>query len=158
MTKKVIVTSHPMKWYQFAVYFHLFAFAVIYVAQGMTHLQGIMNGFGTAEALYLKYPALKQVEVATAILGFIIAILSIVSRQLLWYFHPKAPVVYLIVMVLAGSYHFIYDGLASLVIGMPIFTVYDIGGIISTVPIVLICRGYFENRRDLFSGGQSEDV
>ena len=158
MTKKVIITEHSMKWYQFAVYFHLFAFAVIYVAQGVTHLQGIMNGFGTAEALYLKYPALKQVEMATAILGFIIAILSIVSRQLLWFFHPKAPIVYLIVMALAGSYHFIYDGLASLVIGMPIFTVYDIGGIISTVPIVMICRGYFANRKDLFSQKQSEDV
>lgn len=151
MTKKVIITQHPMKWYKFAVYFQLFAFAVIYVAQGITHLQGIINGFGTAESLYLKYPALKQVEIATAVLGFLIAILAIVSRQLLWYFHPKAPKVYLLVMALAGSYHFIYDGLASLVVGMPIFTTYDVGGIISTVPIVLICRGYFANRSDLFS-------
>lgn len=153
---KVIVTQHPMKWYQFAVYVQLFAFAVIYVVQGMMHLQGLFHGYGTAEALYVKHPTLKQVEVIMAVLGFAIAVLSIVSRQLLWYFHPKAPVVYIMVMALAGLYHFIYDGLASLVIGIPVFTVYDIGGLVSTVAIVLMCRGYFANRSDLFQGAEEE--
>lgn len=150
MTGKNIVTQHPMKWYRFAVCFQLFAFAVIYVVQGLMHLQGFVGGFGTAEELYIKYPTLKQVEVIIAVLGFAIAILSIVSRQLLWYFHPKAPRVYLYVMALAGFYHFIYDGLASLVIGLPIFTFYDIGGVVSTVAIVAACRIYFVNRSDLF--------
>lgn len=150
MAEKNIVTQHSMKWYQFAVYFQLFAFALVYILQGMMHLQGFMRGFGTAEKLYMQYPTLKQIEVIMAILGFAIAILSIVSRQLLWHFHPRAPRIYLYVMALAGLYHFIYDGLASLVIGLPIFTVYDIGGVISTVAIVLSCRIYFTNRSDLF--------
>lgn len=150
VAEKVIVTQQPMKWYQFAVYFHLFAFAVIYVVQGMMHLQGLLYGFGTAEALYTEHPTLKQVEVIMAVLGFAIAVLSVISRQLLWYFHPKAPAVYLAVISLAGCYHFIYDGLASLVIGLPIFTVYDLGGVISTVAIVLMCRRYFVNRSELF--------
>lgn len=156
MAEKIIDTQHPMKWYRFAVYFQLFAYAIVYVVQGITHLQGLMHGFGTAEALYRQYPTLKQVELVIAVLGFGIAILSIISRQLLWHFHPKAPKVYLLVMALAGLYHFIYDGLASLVIGLPIFTVYDIGGLISTVVIVLACRGYFANRSDLFQKKESE--
>lgn len=156
LAEKVIVTQHPMKWYQFAVYFQLFAFAVMYVIQGMMHLQGLLYGFGTAEALYAKYPTLKQVEVIMAMLGFAIAVLSVISRQLLWNFHPKAPAVYIAVISLAGCYHFIYDGLASLVIGLPIFTAYDIGGVISTVAIVLMCRRYFANRSDLFQKSEGK--
>lgn len=150
--EQLLTTEHPMKWYQFTVYFQLFAFAAIYVVQAMMHLQGLIKGFGTAEELYIKYPTLKQVEVIMAILGFFIAVLSIVARQLLWHFHAKGPKAYLLVMALAGLYSFIYDGLASLVIGLPIFTGYDIGEVISTVAIVILCKNYFENRRELFQG------
>lgn len=148
--EKNITTEHPMKWYRFTVSFHLFAFAVIYVIQAITHLQGLMQGFGSAEELYVEYPALKQVEVVLAVLGFGIAVLSLVARRLLRLFHPRGPKIYLVVMALAGCYHFIYSALASLVIGLPVFTAYDMGGVLSTVAIVVLCRGYYENRKELF--------
>lgn len=147
---KIIKTEHPMRWYQFVVYFQLFAFAVVYVLQGMMHLQGLFIGFGTAEALYTKHPMLKNVEVVMAVIGFLIAFFSIVARQLLWYFKVWGPKVYLIVMALSGFYGFLYDAFASIVIGLPIFTAYDIGGVISTIIIVFLCWTYFHKRADLF--------
>lgn len=147
---KIIETEHPMKWYRFAVYFQLFAFAVLYVVQGTLHLQGFIMGFGTAETMIAKYPALKTVEIVLAILGFLIAVLCVIARQLLWYFKAWGPKVYLIVMALCGLYNFICNGLASLVIGLPVFTQYDIASVISTIFIVIACRTYFANRADLF--------
>ncbi len=147
---KIIETKHPMKWYKFAVYFQLFAFAVLYVLQGIVHLHGFILGFGSAETIMTKYPALKAVEMVLAIVGFLIAVLCILARQLLWYFKAWGPKVYLIVMALSGLYSCIYNGLASLVIGMPVFTQYDIGSLISTIFIVIACRDYFANRADLF--------
>ena len=144
-------TAYPMKWYKFAVYFQLFAFAVLNVVQGMTHLVGPVFGYGTALEVIEKYPNIEIVEIIMAVLGFVLAILCLVDRQLLWHYKVLGPKLYLLVMGACGIYHFIYSALASIVIGLPIFTQYDIGGAISTIIIVILCRNYFKERADLFT-------
>lgn len=148
--RKKIETEHPMRWYYFAVYFQLFAFALINVVQGMTHLTGFIAGYGTAAEIYEKYPALNTVEMIMAVLAFITAVLCLVARQFLWYFKAWGPRLYLLVMAVSGVYSFVYSALSSIIIRLPIFTAYDIGGFISTIIIVVLCYNYFKTRADLF--------
>lgn len=145
-------TEYPMKWYKFAVYFQLFAFAVMNMIWGMMHLMGPIFGYGKASEVIEKYPDIETIEIIMAVLAFLLAILCLVDRQLLWHYKVQGPKLYLLVMAFSGIYNFIYSALASIVIGLPIFTQYDIGGLISTIIIVVLCRNYFKERKELFTG------
>lgn len=144
-------TEYPMKWYKFAVYFQLFAFAALNMIWGMMHLMGPIFGYGKASEVIEKYPNIEIVEIIMAVLAFLLAILCLVDRQLLWHYKVQGPKLYLLVMAFSGIYNFIYSALASIVIGLPIFTQYDIGGLLSTIIIVVLCRNYFKERSTLFT-------
>lgn len=140
-----------MRWYDFAVYFQLFAFAALNAVQGSMHLMGLISGYGEAAELYARYPALKIVEIIMAVFAFLVAVLCLVDRQLLWYYKAWGPKLYLFVMAFSSLHSFIYNALSSIVIRLPIFTQYDIGGLLSTIVIVVLCRNYFKERMALFT-------
>ena len=144
-------TEYPMKWYKFAVYFQLFAFALLNVIQGIMHLAGPIFGYGKASEVIARYPDLEIVEIIMAVFAFLVAILCLVDRQLLWHYKVQGPKIYLLVMALSGIHSFIYSALSSIVVRLPIFTQYDIGGLISTIVIVVLCRNYFKERASLFT-------
>lgn len=144
-------TEYPMKWYKFAVYFQLFAFAVLNVIQGIMHLIGPVFGYGKAAAIVERYPALKTVDVIMAVFAFLLAVLCLADRQLLWYYKKQGPKLYLLVMGLSSTQHFIYSALSSIVIRLPIFTQSDIGALISTIVILVLFRNYFKERAGLFT-------
>lgn len=148
--REKVETEYPMNWYHFAVYFQLFAFAAVNILQGLTHLTGFVAGYGEAADLYEKYPALNVVEVIMAVLAFAVAVLCLVDRQLLWHYKVWGPKIYLVVMALSGTQTFIYDALSSIVIHLPVFRQSSIGGLVSTVIIVVLCRNYFKERSALF--------
>lgn len=144
-------TEYPMKWYKFAVYFQLFAFAALNVLQGIMHLMGFIFGYGKASVIVERYPELKIVDIIMAVFAFLVAILCLVDRQLLWHYKVQGPKIYLLVMALSGVQNFLYSALSSIVIRLPIFRQYDIGGLISTIVIVILCRNYFKERAALFT-------
>lgn len=144
-------TDKSMKYYNFIVNVQLYLHAVVFALYAWTHLQGMFFGYGKASKLYEQYPALKSVELIMAAVAILSMLFCIFTRMQMYYFKKRGPLCFYLVLGISGFYHVLYDAMASYVTKAVMLTQQDLGSMVSTAFIIVICNIYLRNRAELFT-------
>lgn len=87
-TKKV--TTHPMGWYKFLIYFGLFAGAAVNLYNGVMALTG-EHYDGLKETVYYVFPEMKSTDMIFGVLCIGLAVLGVYARFRLSAYKANAP-------------------------------------------------------------------
>ena len=147
-----VQTDHPMKWHKFLVYFALWASALYEAYQGYLLFTGASYG-KNADAVYLRFSGLKNIDTIFGIIMFLEAAYIVYTTLQLMKFKQGAPgklmlmyllnvgivVVYLLIVSNSTGISFselagtnLYSSIAGAIVG------------------ALICKNYYDKRSDLF--------
>lgn len=148
--------QHPMKWYNFVVYFQLFANCATNFLTALSAFTGSMYG-AEVDAVYSAYPDLPLINTIYGVFLLFCCVTAIVARQKLYAFSrsgPKFYYIHLVVTVVASALYTIAAG--SMAFDNPEASAYlpDIFSVLSnvvTTSVIIACNiKYFDKRKDLF--------
>ena len=139
-----------MKWYNFLIYFLLFASAVVNTIMAIVHWSGAMYE-GYADQVYSVFPELQLVDLANGIVAVILAIMALVTRSALKWNKRKGPILLCAMYIINGVSQVLYGVVASLIAkevlldGSMVFTC------ILSIVFAVINYIYFNKRKELFT-------
>jgi RNA polymerase subunit RPABC4/transcription elongation factor Spt4 len=153
-----------MGWFNFLIYFALFAGAIVNCINGIGYLSGNIyscqtGGEVTANTVYRHFGSgLQFVDVMFGLLLLALAVFSIVVRQRLANFISDAPRYLTILYVGSASISFLYGIAVTAITGIS-WDATQIISIIVTLTIMAVNISYFKKREHLFvNTGNSENT
>ena len=155
-------TAVPMAWFNFLIYFALFANAALntsmasYYATGFIHTGS--NGWDYAEEVYSKYAAMQTIDVVMAVLCVVLAVFCIFVRFRLARFKKDGPILLMVMYIFStviNTFYLIFVssiGVASTSENGVSMT--NMSGILITLGTsIALCIAnyiYFNNRKEMF--------
>ncbi len=147
------LAGHNMGWFQFIIWFQLFASALSMFTTGLQALTGAHYGVDYAELVYDTYDGLKTLDVFYGIVCFGLAGFALYTRFRLSGFKQNGPKCYYILNIAAVVVSIIYIILASSVTGIDVGELV-VGSYITTcfvsIVMLIINYVYFSNRKHMF--------
>ena len=148
--------AYPMKWFQFLIYFLLFASAVLNVLSGIEQFTGKIYettpGDGMIELVYSTFPALKPIDIIVGILMVALGAFAIVVRFALAKYKAVGPKLLLLLYASACVLNVIYC-LAAVIVVPDLFSILApdiVTNVVTSVIMIVINNNYFKNRKELF--------
>lgn len=150
-TKPQDTYGTPMKWHKFLIYFSLWAGAVMNVLSAVQMFTGAHYGSQTDAAfVYMVYDGLKAVDIIMAVLSLGMAALLIVARFALAGYKENGPKLLMVAYIATAAINLLYPVAASVVTGVAISELLNIGSIIGNVAMIFINKAYYDKRSHLF--------
>lgn len=147
-TEKETVT-YGMKWYKFLIYFALFASAIVNVLSAISHLTG--SQYGTdSKLVYSAFPNLRALDVLFGMVFVGLAILSLVTRNALYWNKKKGPKLLCAIYAINAVINIVYPLIVSTIIETPLMDSSIWTSSIIGFAMVIINYFYFKKRKDLF--------
>ena len=150
----------PMKWFNFLIYFSLFAAAFLSLTYGFGYISGnvymVQDGI-EPHVVYDAFPALQWVDIFFGIYQLGFAVFCVVSRQLLAHYKTNGPRLLLATYLVNLAASLLY-GIANIIIlnnaGVEVDAAYIFENLFGTLIIPLFFyfynRAYFSKRAHLF--------
>ncbi len=140
-----------MKWYNFLVYFLLFAGAFFNLATAIQYIFGLHYGdTATANRVYAVFPGMKGLDLFLGVCSLLVSVFALITRFSLRRFRENAPTLITAYYLISPVLSFIYVLIGSLITDTSLFesnlTVSMVGGIV----LVILNERYFNARKDLF--------
>lgn len=145
--------SQPMKWFQFMIYFGLWASALLNAYSGIQQLTGANYG-ADADLIYSLYSGLKALDVIVGLGMLALAVFAIYTRFQLAAYRQKAPKLFLCVYLADGILQLFYYLGAIIILPNEVSAFINASTIIATLSVCAIMiwanKVYFKKRAALF--------
>ena len=148
-----MANKYPMKWYNFLIYFGLFAGGVLNVINGIMQISGYVyqnEGVDVAVVYNTFGQGLHILDVTYGLVMIVLGFLCFIVRFKLASFSAIGPSLLIAMYVISIVFHVIY----AIAVGVMVGSVPSFAQLIgqTIVPVIaLICNvKYFNRRRDLF--------
>ena len=142
--------ARGMRWYQFIIWFYLYASAVIGVLVGVGEITGVVY-LDMAETFYTLFPMLQVVNVFFGVMQILLAVIALYVRRQLARWKGMAPRFLLMYQIFCLVYYAAYLAGTSLVLGELAVDCLA-GGYILLQLLLLVVNGiYFHRREEMFN-------
>lgn len=143
----------PMNYYKFAIWVQLFLGALVYAVQGL----GLLFGFWyeavsgiNAQWFYLFFPAMHIVDILFGLLYLAMAVGAVYTRQQMAHFKKNGPDLYYLFLIAGMVLSFLYAVLQGIICSTGSGISSEIGSLVGSGVVLVLCRIYFEKRRSMF--------
>ena len=139
-----------IRWYQFIIWFYLYASAVLGLLIGVGEVTGVVY-LGMAEVFYTLYPMLQVVNIFFGVMQILLAVIALYIRRQLSRWKVMAPRFLLMYQVFCLVYYAAYLAGTSLVLG-ELAVDWLAGAYILLQLLLLVVNGiYFHRRKEMFN-------
>ena len=147
------VSVLPMNWFNFLIYFSLFASAVFNVVNAITCMTGSQYGISKS-LVYSYFGGLKALDIIYGLVLFALAAFAVYVRMRLAGYCKNGPELLNKLYLLSGGLSLLYVVIASIIVSDGDYDLAYTSGIISlsvSVIMVAINTAYFKKRQHLFT-------
>lgn len=142
--------AQGMRWYQFIIWFYLYASAVIGVLVGVGEITGVVY-LDMAETFYTLFPMLQVVNVFFGVMQILLAVIALYVRRQLARWKVMAPRYLLMYQIFCLVYYAAYLAGTSLVLGEAAVDWLAGGYILLQVLLLAVNAVYFHRRQKMFN-------
>lgn len=141
--------AYGMKWYNFLIYFSLFASAVLNAISAIMYFTGAFYG-GSADLVYDAFPGLQEIDVVCGMAFVCLAVMALVTRSALYWNKRKGPKLLCALYILNAVVGVLYAVVASAVTGQMLFDGSIVITLVSSIVMLIVNNIYFKKRKDMF--------
>lgn len=146
---QVEVYECGMKWYNFLIYFSLFAGAAVNAVLAILYFTGAIY-LGNSETVYDVFPAMNVLDIFYGLALVGLAIMGFVVRSSLKAKESVGPKLLCALYILSMVIEILYILIGSSVIGESMFDFTIVISIITDIVMIIANGIYFKNRKHLF--------
>ena len=144
----------PMGWFNFLIFFSLFAGAVLNIITSISYLTGsVYENEITKRAVYFTFPPLQALDIIYGILCIATAAFLVVTRFQLAGYKKIGPKMLIVCYSFNLIVPLVYVVIASMITGISFFELIEprsITSMVTSIFMIVVNIVYFNNRKELF--------